>query len=298
MDSSKILDLLNDSNKSPSTVKTYVNNLKRLNNKKDYKNLNFLSNFDSINNIISKFKPNTQRNYIISIVAVLSLLKDKDKKYNKLYNHYRSIMDNKNNVLKSEEKKHNMSEKQKDNWIDWDTINNKMDDLYTKAMSDNPDKKDLLHALILGFYVLTPPRRNKDYYNMYVVKSKKEATDNTKNYFLIKDKKFIFNSFKTKKSEGQQILNIPDKLYKLLLQYIKVNKINDGELLLSNNGKIYNVNTITFILNKIFNKKIGSTMLRHIFLSNKYGDVLNEKEEDAKAMGHSVNMQNDYIKKK
>jgi len=207
-------------------------------------------------------------------------------------------MDNKNNVLKSEEKKHNMSEKQKDNWIDWDTINNKMDDLYTKAMSDNPDKKDLLHALILGFYVLTPPRRNKDYYNMYVVKSKKEATDNTKNYFLIKDKKFIFNSFKTKKSEGQQILNIPDKLYKLLLQYIKVNKINDGELLLSNNGKIYNVNTITFILNKIFNKKIGSTMLRHIFLSNKYGDVLNEKEEDAKAMGHSVNMQNDYIKKK
>ena len=55
-------------------------------------------------------------------------------------------------------------------------------------------------------------------------------------------------------------------------------------------------NGITRILNKIFNKKIGSSMLRHIYLSGKYGNVLEEQKEDAKMMGHNVMTQKDYIK--
>jgi len=37
-------------------------------------------------------------------------------------------------------------------------------------------------------------------------------------------------------------------------------------------------------------------MLRHIFLSNKYGDIIEEQKKDADAMGHSVEQQKDYIK--
>jgi hypothetical protein len=37
-------------------------------------------------------------------------------------------------------------------------------------------------------------------------------------------------------------------------------------------------------------------MLRHIYLSDKYGDLLKEQKEDAIKMGHSVSMQRDYIK--
>jgi hypothetical protein len=48
------------------------------------------------------------------------------------------------------------------------------------------------------------------------------------------------------------------------------------------------VNAITRILNKIFGKKVGSSMLRHIFITDKYGGAKTEMEKDAEAMGHSV----------
>ena len=58
------------------------------------------------------------------------------------------------------------------------------------------------------------------------------------------------------------------------------------------------VNCITRILNKIFNMKIGSSMLRHIYDTSKYGDVMQEMKEDAKNMSHSVSTAiNSYIKK-
>jgi hypothetical protein len=64
------------------------------------------------------------------------------------------------------------------------------------------------------------------------------------------------------------------------------------------NGSLFNkVNCITRILNKTFGKSVGSSMLRHIFLTNKYGDVIEEQKEDAKAMGHSLEQQKDYVKK-
>ena len=37
-------------------------------------------------------------------------------------------------------------------------------------------------------------------------------------------------------------------------------------------------------------------MLRHIYLSSKYGDTLEEMKQDTNAMGHSLNQQRDYIK--
>jgi len=55
-------------------------------------------------------------------------------------------------------------------------------------------------------------------------------------------------------------------------------------------------NGITRILNKIFDKKIGSSMLRHIFLSDNLGEVVKNQEQLANDMAHSVRMQRAYIK--
>ena len=55
---------------------------------------------------------------------------------------------------------------------------------------------------------------------------------------------------------------------------------------------------ITKILNKIFNKKISSSMLRNIFLTDKYSGVIDELKKDTNAMSTSVNTAlNNYIKK-
>ena len=56
-------------------------------------------------------------------------------------------------------------------------------------------------------------------------------------------------------------------------------------------------NQITRILNRIFGKKISVSMLRNIYLSSKYGDMMNEMKNDAKMMATSVSTATqNYIK--
>jgi len=54
---------------------------------------------------------------------------------------------------------------------------------------------------------------------------------------------------------------------------------------------------ITRILNKIFGKNIWSSMLRNMYLSNKYGDMVDELKSDTKDMGTSIDVAlSTYIK--
>jgi len=72
----------------------------------------------------------------------------------------------------------------------------------------------------------------------------------------------------------------------------------DIPFLVDEQGKaLENSTEITKILNKIFGKKISSSMLRNIFLTDKYGDVMEELKKDTKAMATSVDVaMNNYIK--
>ena len=55
---------------------------------------------------------------------------------------------------------------------------------------------------------------------------------------------------------------------------------------------------ITKILNKIFGRNIGSSMLRNIYLTSKYGVMMQELKDDTSDMGTSVDVAlNTYIKK-
>ncbi|MFN9957216.1 MAG: hypothetical protein ACK55I_29280, partial [bacterium] len=54
--------------------------------------------------------------------------------------------------------------------------------------------------------------------------------------------------------------------------------------LLQPSGRPFNVNGITRVLNRIFGKKVGSSLLRHIYLTGKYGKILEEQKKDAEAM--------------
>ncbi len=67
---------------------------------------------------------------------------------------------------------------------------------------------------------------------------------------------------------------------------------------MSQDGKAIDTSTeMTRTLNKIFGKKIGSSLLRNIFLTDKYKDTKEELEEDVKAMGTSSNTATtNYIK--
>jgi hypothetical protein len=139
---------------------------------------------------------------------------------------------------------------------------------------------------------------------MYVVKKWSEDMPADRNYYDMATHQFIFNKYKTAKTYGQQTVEVPNteeaplqRTLATLIKFHPLGKQKEFKLLVKADGSNLNtVNAITRLLNRIFGKKIGSSMLRHLFLSSKYGEVNKEMEADAAAMGHSTSEQKDYIK--
>ena len=139
--------------------------------------------------------------------------------------------------------------------------------------------------------IVMPPRRSLDFSEMKI----RNYDAKTDNYY--KGNKFFFNKYKTVKTYGIQSLEIPKELNNVLKKWIKINE-NDYMVYSSNNNKI-SCPQITRILNKVFGKKISTSMLRHIYLTNVYKDVpqLTKMEILADEMGHSVSTAMEYIKR-
>jgi integrase len=295
---SNILEKLKSKNLSDSSISLYVKALKNLNDKKEIKSLSFLNKPSVVLEKISHYKPTTQRNVIIAIVSILKALD------NKLYQKYYDIMINMTKNINENNKTNEKTEKQKENWISWSDVTSKLKELQDNLkLSKTPTESqynDLLDLVILALYTLQPPRRNKDYIDMVI--SKDDTSDDNTNYLDLKKGQFIFNVFKTAKKDGRLIVDIPKNLMEVLKMYIKNHpfknelKTQNVPFLVSFNAKPLKDNGITRILNKIFGKKVGSSMLRHIYLSSKYGDVLEEQKKDSQLMSHNLSTARDYIK--
>jgi hypothetical protein len=201
-----------------------------------------------------------------------------------------------------------MSEKQEDNWVSWDDVVKKKESMFSDLSSFISNKNitpaqydKLQQYVVLCLYTDIQPRRNQDYLDMYVVKKLGKDYDKTKNYYDMATHRFVFNKYKTSKKYGEQVENVPEALQQtlaILIRHHPGGKGKEFKLLVKSDGSPLNtVNSITRILNRIFGKRIGASMLRHIFLSSKYGNVVKEMEQDGVAMGHSRAMQNAYIKK-
>jgi integrase len=205
------------------------------------------------------------------------------------------------------------SEKQQKNWSSWEEVKKTEEELYKEAAElmnkkhlTAPEAEKLLQCVVLSLYTKIQPRRNQDYLNMLVVKKWSEDMSADHNYLDLTGNQFVFNKYKTAKKYGVQKIAIPSDLLDILVPYLKHNplwKESKGKVavpfLVSPGGvPITALNGITRILNKIFGKKIGSSMLRHIFLSDKYSALKDDMAEDAAAMGHSVaEQQNTYVVK-
>lgn len=291
-----------------TTARGYIKSLYALNKKKPFKNINFLKKVSDIEPIIAEYAESTQRGLLATITSVLSLYKDKAG-YKKLYQYYHDKMMQR--VEKREENKEVVkSTKQTDNWIPWEEIQSRKTELKGGLVSDkkrsvNTDEYDkLLQYVVLSLYTEVAPRRNQDYLDMFVVKKWNESTPKDKNYLDVSGRQFIYEKYKTSKKYGTQKENIPPALWETIQMFLKHHplwkegkrKADPVKLLVNADGTpIVAVNAITRLLNKVFDKKVGSSMLRHIFLTDKYKDTLDEMKRDSTAMGHSPLQQRDYV---
>ena len=301
-------------NLSESSVKTYIRNLLKLNLDEPFKNFNFLKDVKVIERRLSSYKENTKRNYLISIVSVLSIF-DKPA-IKKLHDKYYDLMMAKSDQIKKEVKPNELTETQEKNWMSWDDVVKKYKELeeivngfVTKKGISDEQYNVLLSYIILSLYIHQSPRRNKDYQIMLIVNEYNNDLSKDYNYLDLSKRDFVFNSYKTSSKYGTQKIGINDDLWKVLMKYFsyhplikmykKTPKVVEASYFLihRDNSPLDKVNSITRILNKVFDKAIGSSMLRHIYLTGKYGEVVKNQAKDALDMAHSEAMQKDYIKK-
>ena len=304
--------ILRDKGLSNSSIVLYIRNLERLNNDMPIKNINFLGNVEDIKMKLRDYKPNTRRGYYISITACLNAMKDTIKKAEKLYKEYYRLMIDEAKKIK-ETPTEQMNDAQKNNWIEWsdvkskyEELNNSVDKFINNKQINEHQYNDLLSLMVLGLYYHNPPRRNQDYQIMNIVKNYSDVLPIDTNYLSYDDNQFIFNVFKTSKKEGQIKVDFNNDLKSIITKYLKFHPLVKGKklaktsnipfLVYYDGSELNAVNSITRILNKIFGKKIGSSMLRHIYLTNKYGDLLKEQKDDSAKMSHSIGMQREYIK--
>lgn len=300
-------DLVEKKGVTDSSASLYMRNLYTLNDKQPFKTLSFLRNREEIMKKIGEYAESTQKTFLASIVSVLSLMSEKPtyKSVHKFY--YDEMMKRNADKTNTAEK----TEKQKENWVSWNEVMELVKGLREKAVvSKKTLTKDefdaLLNFVVIALYTYIQPRRNQDYLEMMVVKKWKEDMPTDKNYLDIAGQRFVFNKYKTSKKYGTQMLEIPDTpeapLFSTLLTYLKhhpLYKEAKGKtpvpfLVNADGSRLSAVNSITRILNRVFGKKVGSSMLRHIFLSDKYD--ISEMKKDADAMGHSINQQKEYMK--
>ena len=292
---------------SASSRKLYTHNLSKLNKGKPIRNLNFLSPPTGVLEGLNSLNPNTRRTYLIAIVSALK--GRPEPKHKKLYTHYYDELMKLNGELKNNTTK---SASQKDNWIEQDDVMSKckemkgiLEDIKGKKKITESEYEKLLHLVVLSLYCLQAPRRNKDYIDMMIVK--KTPEDDEDNYLNVADWEWVFNNYKTKGTYHQKKLPVPDELKEILQVYLAHHpeakeikkKMPSVPFLVTATGKPLKTSTdMTRMLNKILGGKVGSSMLRNIFLTSKYGDAQKQLAEDATAMGTSVETAaNNYIKR-
>jgi hypothetical protein len=157
--------------------------------------------------------------------------------------------------------------------------------IYKKDKLEMGDYQKIQNYILLcltgGIYM--PPRRSLD----WVMKFKNFDAEKD-NYLDLKKKIFVFNSYKTMKSKGQQVIEIPKPLLVILKKWIGSLPEDMEYILFDNKGNAITPSQIAHRLNAIFNKNISTSMLRHIFLTSKFADVnLKELTKTADAMGQT-----------
>lgn len=236
-------------------------------------------------------------------LSALVVFIDKEKDSSEAVSAFRKQMMDDGKESDEIDLKQELTDRQKEGMMEWDEIQKKYTDLEKEVIPllkrEKLDKHQFNKVqlyVLLSCMLLIPPRRSLDWCAF-----KLRNIDNEKdNYLLIEKRKpyFVFNVYKTAKKKGQQKEEIPKKLFQILQAW---SKLNPHEWLLMNTKQSANVNAtqLTNMMYGFFEKPLSTSLLRHIYLSNKYKDMpaLKEMVETADAMGHTVQEAMKYVKK-
>ena len=311
----QIIDkLLKTRHIKPITANNYLKNIKfiykTIFNENEIHDLNNLKRFKKITDFI-KYKIhnlNTKKNYINSIIIVLGAFKFPSYVISK-YSGYNTVLRVK--INKSKNGGNFITSREKENLITKSELENLLEvskGLYESAIKNkNPENYQKTHIqnylLLLLYCDEIPPIRN-NFINTII---KDEIEDISKlsdkhNYIDMNSNIFYLKNYKTYKSYGLITVNLPVKVVDVIKKWNDITK-SKYLLVLPKTNIPMNSNNLTKAINRLFkplNKKIGTTILRKSFITNKYPknkSTQEEKQKDARIMGHSLDTQDVFYNK-
>jgi integrase len=253
----------------------------------------------NLTKIMEYLKENKEARKRKTIIASLITLFDRDEAESKSLEKLRSAMLDDIKEAEKDDEKMQMTETQEKNWMDYEEVMKKYKDLekiakplLAKSSLNKDEFRTVNTYVLLSCLLLISPRRSLDYTEM----KHKNIDPEKDNYMDGKKSQFVFNRYKTVRNYGTSRVSIPPKLKKIMSDW---SKLNDNEyVFLDSRMKPLNQTKLNTILNNFFQKRIGTSMLRHIYLSHTLKNVPVEVFQDAKDMGHTVEQALKYVKHK
>lgn len=315
-------------NVKDNTLSFYRRNLGKLSKKmtnKEFKNINFLRDIDAVKAELEKedYSKSTMKNYIASVLTAF-LVQKQTKPIIKIVKDYRDYLKEIDTEYQKTIADNKKSLKESKNWVSLKELKQVLKKFQSKIKKHGINKKDkvlskkekdiLQRYVTLSLYLIdddNPPIR-LGYADMKVMtepKYNKESEEDRENnnYLVVKSrnkKYFSLGNYKTKnKGKFGSIKKIPigSKLNTVLNLWLKHNP--SGYLLLNSQGQPMSRNSLTKYLTSSFKKyigdrKISSTMLRHIFITDELGGAIEKIRKTSDKMLHSEKtQQKTYYKK-
>lgn len=284
----------NRPNITQSSLKTYMSNIRNV-SKTINKPLNTINdivdNHKDIFDSLIESNINNRKTKLSSMIVAIDSKHNNTKDIDNILEMYRKKFKEDKEVTDKKESNQELTESQKKNFIPWKEVETIYKNLKSEAEGlfkleriNQAQFKKLQEYVLLSLYVLIPPRRSLDYASFKI-----RNVDKDKDNFMTMIKRkphLVFNQYKNSSRIGKQEVSIPTTLKTILTKW---NSKNPYDYLIVNSlGKPITQSKINSILNGIFGKNIGSSLLRHIYLTDKYGKVhLADLEKDTKAMGNS-----------
>ena len=305
-----------------SSLKVYISNLKKtsqlLNDGKEVAGYDWLTDskkvisiLESDGKIVRSYQ--TVRNYLNAIILYLyvfnhdneldDLIKEYETERDKLNQQYDDMN---SSGLWSKNQEQNMLTKAEFNKVLADMAKEiKFYDLKT-TLKPNIKQTALLQSYIILIIHSALPMRNelgncricyKRDYNKEC-----EQDKNKLNYLIIDKNKMFFslNEYKTNKIYSERYIEIPPQLKSKIRFWLRFIP-GDKYLFSKKNGEALGTNGISQLLTKQFKARIGksvsTTLLRKLFLSEKYLPIKKELMKDNLNMGHSASSAMKYYVK-
>tara|TARA_R110000868_G_scaffold60915_3_gene185490 strand:+ start:509 stop:1462 length:954 start_codon:yes stop_codon:yes gene_type:complete len=230
-------------------------------------------------------KSNTIKTKLASLIVYLRCIRtDKNsKEIDKAIDTYSKVIDMLTNEIKMDLSSSEKSAKQKDNWLNEDDVKtldaNLLALIPVGGIRTAKDLMNMRNYVIFKIYQDNPTRNEiADSKIIFKPTKKDEPLSDEYNYIILDKKKktitYQMNQYKTSKNYGQKNVSISSDLYPLFFNYKKAIDLftKDNWFLLNDsaNGKMTRnrLGVVYSILGQSINKKLGTSMNRHIQLSS------------------------------